>query len=218
MFKKILFLFIFIGCGFFIPQDLHAQKKFKFDTSYLIQQTVVYSFLGLNKNDKVADIGTGIGFSLVPIAGENPKLIFDAEDISKKFFNRRRIKKMIKLFGSKADIGQFRFNYGTDTSTGLPSATYNKVLMFDVLHEITFKDKMLKDIRRILSDSGSIFFGEIMVRETQKKDIQCSYPYLREDELKSIMAENHFTLKKEQVAADPGKNRYFKLFEYIPEK
>ena len=175
---------------------------------------IVNSFLNLLPTDVIADIGTG--YSLIPIANSCPDCKFIVEDIDSLSCNSKSLNKKINNTGKKTSIGNFEFHYGTEKSTNLPSATFNKVLIFDVIHEMTFKNEMLNDMKRILQKNGSIFIEEILVHKPVKKDRVCNYPFLMEAGFKKLLADNNFQINKEAITFDTGNNRYIKIFECLP--
>jgi ubiquinone/menaquinone biosynthesis C-methylase UbiE len=121
----------------------------------------------------------------------------------------------IKRFGNKANIEQFNIVYGTETSTNLPAASFNKILMFDVIHELSDKQTMLNEIKRILQKGGSLFIQEILVYKPKKKERHCNYPFFTEIAFKNLMQENKFILKNEKICLDASNKKYIKMFEYI---
>ncbi|MCY7293586.1 MAG: class I SAM-dependent methyltransferase [Ferruginibacter sp.] len=210
--KKALLLFLIIEIFFLqnmLCQTLNA------DSLTLNKLNTISQFLHLSATDKIADIGTGSGYSLVPIANQDPNIFFTVEDIDSSRLNKKNLLKRIKTSEGKASIDKFNIVYGTEISTNLPSATFNKVLLFDVVHEFSDRNIMLQDVKRILTNNGSVFIEEILVHHSIKKDRGCNFPFLTEDAFKQLMADNKFKLVKEQITFDTGKNRYMKIFEYI---
>ena len=177
------------------------------------RQRLLFNFLNISLQDKIVDIGTGDGFNLVPIANRYPTLTFTAEDIDTKYCNKELLTKRIKRSGNVTRIENFNIQIGTETSTNLPGDTFTKVLLFDVIHEMTFKAEMLADIKRILKNNGEIYIQEILVRKKVKKDKICNYPYLTEDELKTLLRDNKLKITKEAMFIDTDHNKYIKLFE-----
>jgi ubiquinone/menaquinone biosynthesis C-methylase UbiE len=209
IYKNIISLFIL----FFVSEFTWAQKP-NYDSLAKEKEKIVLLFLDLKETDAIADIGTNSGYSLIPIANEYPNIKFTIEDIDSSSCNIKNITKRIKKLGYKTNIEQFSFVYGTETSTNLPTCKFNKVLMFMVLHEMTFKKEMLEDVKRILQKNGSIFIQENISHKPQKKQRACNYRFLTEEEFKQVMTENKFLLKREQISFDTGHNTYLKLFEY----
>ncbi len=207
--KSIIYLILL----FVIVKPCFSQKP-NYDSLTLVKQQVVLDFLNLSSNDKIADIGTGAGYSLVPIAGSFPHITFTVEDIDSSTLNRKKLIAQIKRFGNKANIHQFNIVYGTTTSTNLPASSFNKVLMFDVVHEMSDRQTMLNDVKRILQKGGSLFIEEILVYKPQKKERHCNYPFFTEIAFKQLMTDNNFILKKEKISFETGHKKYIKMFEY----
>jgi ubiquinone/menaquinone biosynthesis C-methylase UbiE len=209
MIKNILCLLILI-C---YVQSTFGQKE-NTDSVLITKHTIINNFLSLTNKDVVADVGTGSGYSLVPIAGANPNIIFTVEDIDSSTLNRKKLLAQIKRFGNKANIEQFKIVYGSSTSTNLPTASFTKVLMFDVVHEMSDRQIMLNDIKRILQKGGSLFIEEVLVYKPGKKERHCNYPFFTEAAFKQLMLDNKFILIKEKISLDTGHRKYMKLFEY----
>ncbi len=207
--KKIIFIFIFIV----IACNLFAQQK-RGDSLTKLRLSIITSFLDLKESDNIADIGTGAGYSLVPIASKYPHITFTVEDLDSTILNKEKLLKQIKIRGQNANIEQFKIVYGTEKSTNLPSASFNKVILTDVIHELAYKEPMLEEIKRILQKDGSIFIEEIFVYKPGKKERGCDYPFLTEEAFKTLMINNHFIMIREATTFNTGKKKYQKIFEY----
>jgi ubiquinone/menaquinone biosynthesis C-methylase UbiE len=209
--KQNLFLILLAFC--FFKQTTLAQKQ-NADSLLATKHKLIYDFLALSEKDVVADVGTSSGYSLIPIAGANPTIIFTVEDIDSSTLNRKKLIAQIKRFGNNANIEQFKIVYGTETSTNLPTASFTKVLMFDVVHEMSNRQTMLQDIKRIMQKGGSLFIEEVLVYKPAKKERHCNYPFFTEAAFKQLMLDNKFILKKEKISLDTGHKKYMKLFEF----
>jgi ubiquinone/menaquinone biosynthesis C-methylase UbiE len=211
--KQVVFIPFLLAATLSFGQSL--SKKQKGDSLTTAKFSVVSMFLSLSPTDIIADIGTGVGYSLIPIANNCPECKFFVEDIDSSSCNPERLAWRINNTGNKTRIENFTFFYGTEKTTNLPSAKFNKVLIFDVIHEMTFKTEMLNDIKRILQKNGSIFIKEILVHKPVKKDRGCNYPFLTELEFKKLMTDNNFLIKRESITLSSGYNKYIKIFECI---
>ncbi len=209
--KIIIYTTLFLNLC--VYNNSYAQKP-NADSLLITKHKLINEFLLLTDKDIIADVGTGAGYSLVPIAAANPSIIFTVEDIDSSTLNTKKLIAQIKRFGNKANIEQFKIVYGSSTSTNLPTATFTKVLMFDVIHEMSDRQTMLKEIKRILQKGGSLFIEEVLVYKPQKKERHCDYPFFTEAAFKQLMLENKFILKKEKISLDTGHRKYMKLFEY----
>ncbi len=207
--KKLTIIFLFS----INTLQLLAQQK-KIDSLTNLKLTIITSFLDLRESDNIVDIGTGAGYSLVPIASKYPNIKFTVEDLDSTILNKKKLLKQIKSRGKNASIEQFKIVYGTEKSTNLPSAYFNKVILTDVIHELTYKEPMLDEIKRILQKDGSIFIEEILVYKPGKKERGCDYPFLTEGAFKTLMTNNNFILVKEATTFNTGKKKYQKIFEY----
>lgn len=209
--KHLIFLpfWLFVTVSF--GQSL--SNKEKRDSLTEAKFSVVSKFLNLSSADVIADIGTGSGYSLIPLANNCPECKFSVEDIDSSSCNVKTLTKKINKTGNKTSIENFKFYYGNEKETNLPSATFNKVLIFDVIHEMTYKTEMLNDIKRILQKNGSIFIEEILVHTPVKKDKVCNYRFFTELEFKKVLADNNIFIKREIVTSDTGNNKYIKIFE-----
>ncbi len=74
-------------------------------------------FINPIPSDKIADIGTGAGYSLIPIANHCPDCKFAVEDIDSTTCNPTNLQKKINNSGNLTSIQNFTFYYGTEKRT-----------------------------------------------------------------------------------------------------
>ncbi|MBL0136351.1 MAG: hypothetical protein IPP79_21435 [Chitinophagaceae bacterium] len=98
--------------------------------------------------------------------------------------------------------------------TPLPSATYNKILIFDVHHELTYKKEIFEDCKNPSLPPASIFIEEILPQASKKTKLATTHSLL-EEEFKKYYLDNGLSIKREQITFDSGNNKYIKLFECI---
>lgn len=211
--RQLLFLSLLLSVTFSFGQSL--SKKQKRDSIAKAEFKMLISLLDLTPKDSIVDIGTGSGYSLLPFANNCPECKFTVQDIDSNSCNPLSLAKQITKTGNKIGIENFSFYYGTEKATNLPSAKFNKILVFDVIHELKYKNEMLNDVKRIMQKNASIYIKEILVYKSEKKGRFCKYPYLTELEFKTILLENKFEIKREIKFFDWGYNRYIKIFECI---
>ncbi len=210
---------ILLATGFvaWFCQSSAAQKP-GLDSLKKKKEQLVIQFLNIQPGDRIVDIGTGSGYSLIPIANAYPDIKITAEDIDSNTCNTALLTKRILQSGGPANIGNITIQIGTEKGTNLPVRSFTRAFVFDVIHEMTWKKEMLADIKRILRDSGVVYIEEVLVHKKIKKDRGCNYPFLTEPELKVILQDNGYTIVREIITADSGKNRYLKLFECKPQR
>ncbi|HMC86146.1 MAG TPA: class I SAM-dependent methyltransferase [Chitinophagaceae bacterium] len=209
---------IILSIFFFVSFERTFAQKQNEDSLAITKQKAIIDFLHISPQDNIVDIGTGGGNNLIPVTNQYPLMRFTAEDIDSNVCNKKNLLKTINRLGNKTSIKNFSVQYGDEKSTKLPAAGFSKILAFDVIHEMTYRSEMLNDFKRILLNNGAVYIEEILVHKKVKKDRVCNYPYLTEQELKKLLADNHYSIKKEQVVYDTGVNKYIKIFECVPEK
>lgn len=87
------------------------------------------------------------------------------------------------------------------------------MLLIAVVHEFDEKEKMFADIRSIVKPDGFIFIEEPLVTKPGPKDKGCNNPYLTEQQLRDILAENGLEIAEEKYIQDVGNNKYRKIFK-----
>lgn len=213
--KTYLLSFVFlIFCQASFSQK--TGKKIQKDSLLMARFAMVNEFLAIAPGDTIADIGTGAGFNLAPIASAYPGNFYVAEDLDSSKCGPASIQKYLIKYGNKISLNNFDFQYGGEKSTGLPSNKFHKVLLFDVLHEFTYKKEMLADIKRILKKNGIVYIQEILAYVKPKKAQRtCNYPFLTESEAKEILIQNGFSIHREMLidTSDKKRKRYLKIFE-----
>jgi SAM-dependent methyltransferase len=111
--------------------------------------------LGIEPGDTVADVGAGVGYFSLRIAGRvGPQGRVLAVDIQKEML--RRLAENQKTAGLK----NIRPVLGTITDPKLPAGEVDLVLMVDVYHEFSHPVEMLRAIRRSLKPDGRVVFVE----------------------------------------------------------
>jgi ubiquinone/menaquinone biosynthesis C-methylase UbiE len=193
-------------------------KKEQIEQKRQILKSGLMSFYNFNSNDVIADIGSGDGKNIILIASFYPTNKFTIEDIDKETCNAQNFKKAIVQTGHKVNIENFKFCYGTEKSTRLPSNTYTKVLVNDLVHELTYSTEMLADLNRILKSDGRLMVSEIVVIKKAPKEKGCNFPYMTESELKSTLTKNKFSIADEKQFVQLSNNKYILLLTCKPQK
>ena len=207
-----LYVWLFVITNF-LGYNIFAQQN-KNDSLSKNKIELTQAFIDIKPTDTIVDIGSGSGYSIVPIIALYPNVLFTLQDIDSNKLNIKNITTRIKKYSKEENVKQLNIVYGTEKSTNLPKASFNKILLFDVIHEFTYKAEMLTDIAKVLSTNGSLFVEEIIVHQSQKKDRACAYPFFTEAAFKKLMLDNNFVIVKEQITLDSGRNKYKKLYHF----
>ena len=194
----------------------NQDKKAQIEQKRQIIKNGLMSFYNFSPNDVIADIGSGNGGNIILIASFYPTTKFTIEDIDKETCNAQNFKKEIDKSGHKVNIENFSFYYGTEKSTNLPLKKFTKVLVNDLIHELTYSAEMLTDLRRILTNNGQLLVSEIVVIKKAPKEKGCNYPYMTENELKTILSKNKFRIIDSKQFMKISNNKYVLLLTCTP--
>src|ERR1700741_943947 len=119
-------------------------------------------------------------------------------DIDKIKLNRKNLKDSYKAvkkeYGSEFDFN-YDFQISRIDSVPLPPASFNKILCRKSFHEFTAQSKMLKEMHRILRESGEVVVIDVLPKRKGQKDLNCNMVYLMPDQVIKAFTENGFTLK-----------------------
>jgi ubiquinone/menaquinone biosynthesis C-methylase UbiE len=115
--------------------------------------------MGLKPGNKVADVGTGVGF-MVPylshVVGDKGQVI--AEDISNDFLDKAKLK--VRAQG----LTNVSFVLGTERDPKLPADTLEAVLLLEVYHHFDYPEAMLIRIRDSLLSDGKLVIADYYKR------------------------------------------------------
>lgn len=191
-------LMLLLGC---LSSKQIVEKKEKDLKDYKEMQSdyqKVANLIKLSANDTICDIGGGMGVSSSILSIYLPiSTIFYEEDIDKKSCTKNQFNKVFKYFKSPANIDNFRFKIGTETNIPYDAKSFNNVTVFISLHEFSNKELMLKEISRILRDTGNLYLFENVYKDTLVKDKNCGFNYLKETELYRLIDEANFKIIKD---------------------
>jgi ubiquinone/menaquinone biosynthesis C-methylase UbiE len=195
--------FCYCSCKFkSSPTNTRAQlqqklvEKYKKDT---IGFGKLFSSIKVAKGDTICDIAGGWGYSSAIVANYLPEVIFYEEDIRKNICNKKRFKQTFDLLDSKARIDNYRFFIGKEKKIPFQDKFFKTVTVFISIHEFTYKDEMLAEMKRIMRDDGRLYIYETVYKNTPEIDSFCKYTYLSETELLNLVIENGFGIMPEET-------------------
>lgn len=115
--------------------------------------------MGLKAGNRVADVGTGIGYMLPYLShavGNEGKVL--AEDIYQDFLDRARSRARMQ------NLRNVSFLLGAQDDPKLPGDSLDAVLLLDVYHHFEQPEKMLAGIRDSLLARGRLFLVDYYKR------------------------------------------------------
>jgi predicted methyltransferase len=156
--------------------------------------------MGLKPGNKVADVGTGVGFMLPYLShAVGEKGLVYAEDISNDFLDKAKLKMRAQGLNNVA------FVLGTDRDPKLPADTLEGVLLLEVYHHFDYPEEMLRHIRDSLLSDGRLVIADY---------------YKRPDAMPGGRAMQHIRLDEDDVIKEVEANG-FKLaskHELVPKQ
>jgi ubiquinone/menaquinone biosynthesis C-methylase UbiE len=156
--------------------------------------------MGLKPGNKVADVGTGVGFMLPYLShAVGEKGLVYAEDISNDFLDKAKLKMRAQGLNNVA------FVLGTDRDPKLPADTLEGVLLLEVYHHFDYPEEMLGHIRDSLLSDGRLVIADY---------------YKRPDAMPGGRAMQHIRLDEDDVIKEVEANG-FKLaskHELVPKQ
>lgn len=119
------------------------------------QPEAMLDALHLRPGMRVADIGAGVGYHAIRIAGRvGPSGKVYATDLQPEMLER------LRAAVAEAGVGDVEAVQSSDRATGLPAATIDLALMVDVYHELAEPAAFMADLRRALTPGGRLVLVE----------------------------------------------------------
>jgi len=142
--------------------DLHeGQARFTrpmFDNlltqEWLPAAPAVHERLQADPPARVADVACGLGRSTQAIARAYPKVTIDGIDLDEASIEAAR-----KLLPGSGVEDRVTFHHADAADPGF-SETYDVVTLFEALHDMSYPVEVLKSLRGMLAEGGSLIIGD----------------------------------------------------------
>lgn len=167
------------------PKGIEKQLDIFFKSKHLRAKKVANA-LDLRAGDTIADIGTANGWFAAVLSMYADSLTFYLEDIDSAIWNREAFDSAFSFFASasqKSPSHQFHYRVGSETSSGLPKHTFDKVLIIDTYHHFSNREAMMKDAISLLKPGGSIAILEALARRPGDYHQGCKKSIYSENEI-----------------------------------
>ncbi len=145
----------------------------------------------------IASVGASSGVWEIWFASEVDNLTFYLQDIDSLNCNQEEIDYGVKYYEkllNKSIIGQFIPIIGNHHQTNLPVNFFDKMLIINSLHEFSYVDKILQDIKKCLKPLGKLFIEEQMAKISGEIHEGCGKRLFTQEELIDCLGENGFDL------------------------
>jgi SAM-dependent methyltransferase len=173
------------------------------------------SFFDIKEGDNIADIGSKSMTFAGILSIFSPKANFYCEDIDSVCATIEQAKKVLdyytKIKGEPIN-STITPVIGTETSTTLATAFFDKVIIDNSLHEFSAKVLMMKDLKQILKKDGVLYLRESIGRTNGELHMGCDQPLFDEAHLVSFITEQGFRFIKSEDSQIPTGAYISKLF------
>jgi ubiquinone/menaquinone biosynthesis C-methylase UbiE len=118
----------------------------------------------LSAGAKVADVGCGSGIALIELASAFPKSQFVGYEISERALDRAEV--------NRTAAGPDNLAFHNAAKHPMPGdGSFDLVLTFDCLHDMTRPDRIMEQIREGIADDGVWLIADIKARETYEENV-----------------------------------------------
>lgn len=148
--------------------------------------------------DVIASIGASNGFREAMAAVLVDSLTFYLQDIDSLCLNAEEVALVwdyySRLKGQPLN-SSYRLVLGTETATGLPEATFDKVIITASFHHFSDEASMLADIYGKLKPDGRLYIIENVVRKSgQRRRKTCRHPLRSAEDLEAVFRRNGYSV------------------------
>jgi ubiquinone/menaquinone biosynthesis C-methylase UbiE len=150
----------------------------------------IYSSLGVMKGETVASIGAGGGVVEVILSCFIDSINWTIQDVDSNCLNKFNFDKIVTYHENltkKKLNSTFDLVIGDYSKTNLPNNKFDRVLLVNVYHELTYRDEIMTDITGALKKNGLLVIFEGIANKEGKKHGDCHHLLLTESKLEKQM-------------------------------
>jgi ubiquinone/menaquinone biosynthesis C-methylase UbiE len=182
-----------------------------------VRAKAIADAVSFNAGDVVADIGTADGWFAALLSVFTNNVTFYLEDVDSAVWNKERFDTALAHFASEqgtAPSNHYTYVKGTETSTGLPDNTFDKVLIIDTYHHFNNLDEMLNDVISLLRPEGELIILEALARRPGDFHQGCRSKIFLEEEIIARMATHGMNVRSAKLIHKVA-GRKNKLFVFV---
>lgn len=162
-----------------------------------------HSFIGCKAGETIASIGAGNGQKEIQISCFVDDITWYLEEIdSARLYEFDKVLKHHEGLKGSAVNGEFNLVLGTEFSTTLPEGIFDRVIMLNVFHEISTRESIMLEVRKLLGASGEIVIMERMADKPGQIHGDCKHPKMYEPEFLKEMQEYGYKLISQHVGEE----------------
>ena len=159
----------------------------------------IYDF---RKGDTLASVGAGSGSKEVIYSMMADSLVFYLQDINPTCLTPEIVRSTVgQLYNAagRTSTATFVSVIGTEKETRLPGQLFDKIIIENTLHELTYPNDLLRSVRANLKSGGYLFIEDIVAKRPGQKHRGCGKPLYTEEALVQLLNANGFRLLESTV-------------------
>ena len=162
-----------------------------------------WKHVNVKKGERIASVGCCNGYIEAQIAAFNDSIEWTLQEIDTACLNKTNWSKVLmhheKLKG-KSIVGTFTLLKGDESKTNLTQNYYDRILLFNVYHELSSQESILVDIKGALNNKGQLVIMERMARKKNAKRKDCGHVMPWEPDFYSQMIQLGFSIVQKDIA------------------
>lgn len=159
-----------------------------------------YHLSGCQSGETIASIGAGNGIKEIQISCFVKGIKWYLQEIdSLRLYQFGKVLAYHEQLTESSIKADFRLVLGTEISTGLPHLIFDRVLMFNVFHEIQSSEAIMMEIHHLLNEDGVLVIMERMAKTEGEVHGDCGYLKLMEQGFLQKMNDYGYTLNGKQL-------------------
>ncbi len=185
------------------PEDFQAVQH---------EYETYYHLAGCQPGETVASIGAGNGLKEIQISYFVEDITWYLQEInSARLYDFYDVLALHENFAGTPSA-TFNLVVGTESSTNLPKATFDRILMINVFHEIDTRKDIMMEVHKLLKENGVLVIMERMGKAAGEIHGDCKYPRLLEADFLEEMEGYGYQLLDQQLGEEMS-NLMFYVFD-----
>lgn len=184
-------------------QDFCGFKHRSIDDIKKINQ-YQFDFLNISEGDTIVDVGAGSGWyeGMYSAIGSFKHVHFVLVDIDSSCLNRDKVNNMIAYYSEvkgEPITNTFQLVVNNESSLCLPDNSYNKVWIFNTLHEVDDAAATIRQLYKLLRPGGELVLLELNPARENKIHQGCHKPLATTMQWTSRFTQAGFILKDQVI-------------------
>ncbi|MGK7397371.1 MAG: class I SAM-dependent methyltransferase [Candidatus Cyclobacteriaceae bacterium M3_2C_046] len=140
-----------------------------------------YEVMGCQSGEVVGSIGAGNGLKEVQISCVVDSITWYLQEIdSIRLYQFHQVLAHHEQLRGDPVQARFRLVLGDQTSTGLPSGIFDRLLMINVFHELEARENIMQEMHQLMTENGVLVILERMGHKPGDIHADCKFPKLFE--------------------------------------